>query len=67
MILMNRHLQGDCVWSFMLVPEKEKMKILEIVQHEYGYEILKESHSSEILNRRKGKVAWYGVVIPNDK
>ena len=67
MILMNRHLQGDCVWSFMLVPEKEKMKILVIVQHEYGYEVLKESHSSEILNRRKGKVALYGVVIPNDK
>ena len=43
------------------------MKILEIVQHEYGYEVLKESHSSEILNRRKGKVALYGVVIPNDK
>ena len=55
MILMNRHLQGDCVWSFMLVPEKEKMKILEIVQYEYGYEVLKESHSSEIWRKCDGR------------
>lgn len=65
--MMNRHLQGDCVWSFMLIPEKEKVKILEIVQHEYGYEVLKDSHSSEILNRRKGKVVLYVNIMIIDK
>lgn len=43
----------------MLIPEREKEKILEFVQREDGFEVLKESPDSDMLNRRKGKVVMY--------